>query len=205
MNTFTTADFFCVNLDEKTLDTILEYEKSPESENDTIAVISDIWLDEISTFTRLNKVFLGFLQSGSKVPIAVILMGNFISPPNSIHVNLYIDAFSRLGKLWSETLFNKTKLIIVPGPLDPSPIKDILPKPAISNVIQKAFYSQLPGISKSAEVFPDIYFTTNPTFVRYCSKQIVIFREDIVNRLKRHSILKVTNLSTNADTLAQNV
>lgn len=205
LSTFTTADFFSTRLDEKTKDIITAYEQSPESETDTIAIISDIWLDEMTTITRLNKVFEGFLHSGSKLPVAVVLMGNFVSPQNSIHSNMYIEGFERLGSLWAQTLLNKTKLVIVPGPLDPSPVKDILPKPAISSVVQKAFYSQLPGISKAAESWPDIMFTTNPTHIRFCTKQIVIYRDDVVNRLKRHSILKTPLHSEDTNLLTQNV
>lgn len=102
---------------------------------------------------------------------------------------MYIKGFTKLGKIWAETLLNKSKLVIVPGPQDPSATKNILPKYSLPTKIQNAFFSQL-STTQGNKSFSDIYFTTNPTRIRYCKKQIVIFREDIVNKMNKYSILR---------------
>lgn len=194
-STFTNVDFLDEALDDNIKKVLIEYEGTDEARECTFVILSDIWLDDNSTFTKLEKVLKGFVENNDVFPNAFILIGNFISPSNSMNYGMYTKGFSKLGKIWAETLFNKSKLVIVPGPQDPSIAKNILPKSALLSKIQNAFYNQLPNIqgNKSSSNFPDIYFTSNPTRIRYCMKQIVIFREDIVNKMNKYSILRSEN------------
>jgi hypothetical protein len=51
-------------------------------------------------------------------------------------------------------------------------------RPAFAEVITKYF----------TEKIPNSVFTTNPCRIKYCTKEIIIFREDILTKMGRNSL-----------------
>ncbi len=66
----------------------------------------------------------------------------------------------------------------MPGPFDPW-CASLLPRPRIP----KDYCSIL------TERFENIHFTTNPARIKFCTKEIIVFREDLMNTLRRNCII----------------
>jgi DNA polymerase epsilon subunit 2 len=211
---FPSIDFFGSQLDHRTQERLVKYERhNQDSGNDGFLVVSDVWLDDAKVFDKLRFVISG---ANSAPPFALVLMGNFATPTNSTSIPTYIDGFERLADLLTAApeLLQSTQIIIVPGPTDPTPSRDVLPSPALSRPIREAFEKRLKrGVATIArpkstrqnsaqQDWPRVFFTSNPVRIRYCTKQLTFFREDVTNKLRRHCFLKP---SSEDETLADHL
>ncbi|KAF9192802.1 DNA-directed DNA polymerase epsilon, subunit B [Haplosporangium sp. Z 767] len=152
-----------------------------EYEDIAFVILSDIWLDQPKTFTTLRTIFEGY--SNSTLPLAFILCGSFKSTPflyNGLESGQYREGFNTLAELISEfpTMATFSYFIFVPGPNDPWG-GSILPRPKIPD-----FYT-----AKVRSLVKRSIFASNPCRIKYCDQEIVIFREDILNRLLRNCIV----------------
>lgn len=207
---FPSTDFFGANLDHRLEERLLKFEENTANDgNDSFLVVSDVWLDDAQVWERLRYVISG---AASSPPFALVLMGNFASPTNARSLSTYIDGFEKLADLLAAApeLVRKTRLIFVPGPTDLTPSRDVLPSPALVKPIIDAFDKRLkralaPLKAKSTKVesgdlpaWPSVHFTSNPTRIRYCTKQLVFFREEVTNKLRRHCFLRPSTAETEA-------
>ncbi|KAG0236585.1 DNA-directed DNA polymerase epsilon, subunit B [Actinomortierella wolfii] len=154
---------------------------SEEYEDIAFAILSDVWLDQPKTFTALRKIFEGY--ANTTVPLAFILCGSFKSEPfvySGQDSGPYRQGFTQLGELIAEfpVLANFSYFVFVPGPNDPWG-GTTLPRPKIPDL----FTQKLRSVVKRA------IFTTNPCRIKYCDQEIVIFREDILNKLRRNCVI----------------
>ncbi|GJJ75667.1 DNA polymerase epsilon subunit 2 [Entomortierella parvispora] len=154
---------------------------SEEYEDISFVILSDVWLDQPKTFATLRTIFEGY--SNSTLPLAFILCGNFKSNPflfNGLESGQYREGFNTLAELIAEfpTMATFSYFIFVPGPNDPWG-GSILPRPKIPD-----FYT-----AKMRSLVKRSVFTSNPCRIKYCDQEIVIFREDILNRLLRNCIV----------------
>ncbi|KAG9069103.1 DNA-directed DNA polymerase epsilon, subunit B [Linnemannia hyalina] len=152
-----------------------------EYEDISFVILSDIWLDQPKTFATLRTIFEGY--SNSTLPLAFIMCGSFKSQPflyNGLESGQYRDGFNTLAELISEfpTMATFSYFIFVPGPNDPWGAS-ILPRPKIPD-----FYT-----AKIRSLVKRSIFSSNPCRIKYCDQEIVIFREDILNRLLRNCIV----------------
>ena len=76
-------------------------------------------------------------------------------------------------------LIDRCRFIFVPGRNDPGP-GNLLPRPKIPDF----FVSRLTTRIKNAS------FVSNPCHIRYCTQEIVVFREDILSRMRRNVLIK---------------
>jgi DNA polymerase epsilon subunit 2 len=84
-----------------------------------------------------------------------------------------MEALSDTPRLKTDSQF-----IFVPGPFDPW-CGNIFPRPKIP----KSFYASLTaGLDKAI-------FTSNPARLKYCSQEILIFRDDLQNTMRRNCIV----------------
>ncbi|KAI9311856.1 DNA polymerase alpha/epsilon subunit B-domain-containing protein [Dichotomocladium elegans] len=157
--------------------------KEEEEENDNVffAILSDVHLDEPSVISGLRRLFEGY--SETQIPLAFILMGNFSSRPCGIsgaRSGPYKDNFSTLAELISDfpKIAAASYFVFVPGSRDPWGGAN-LPQPAIP----ESFTARIRQRVRRA------IFTSNPCRIRYCTQDIVIFREDILSRLWRNALL----------------
>ncbi|KAG0263305.1 DNA polymerase epsilon subunit 2 [Actinomortierella ambigua] len=154
---------------------------SEEYEDIAFVILSDVWLDQPKTFTALRKIFQGYATS--TVPLAFILCGSFKSEPfvySGQDTGPYRQSFTQLGELIAEfpVLANFSYFVFVPGPNDPWG-GTTLPRPKIPDL----FTHKLSSLVKRA------IFTTNPCRIKYCDQELVIFREDILNKLRRNCVI----------------
>uniref|UniRef100_A0A8C3GAA7 DNA polymerase II subunit 2 n=1 Tax=Cyclopterus lumpus TaxID=8103 RepID=A0A8C3GAA7_CYCLU len=134
-----------------------------ENEDAMFVIVSDVWLDNVEVMEKLNTMFSGY---ASMPPTSFILCGNFSSAP--------------YGKTQIKSLKGDTlgcRFVFVPGPEDPGP-GNILPRPPLADYITEEFRQRVPCS----------VFTTNPCRIQYCSQEIVIIREDLVNKMCRNCV-----------------
>ncbi|KJE88954.1 DNA polymerase epsilon subunit 2 [Capsaspora owczarzaki ATCC 30864] len=149
-----------------------------QNEDAFFVVLSDVWLDQPKTMEKLRVLFTGYASSP---PVAFILIGDFTSPPyGRNHAPLLKQCLTQLGKLVAEfsQIKRKSRFVFVPGNNDPGP-GNILPRPGLSASITEGF----------RELVPNVEFGSNPCRLRYCTQEIVIFREDLLSKMRRNCIL----------------
>uniref|UniRef100_A0A674IMJ6 DNA polymerase epsilon subunit n=1 Tax=Terrapene triunguis TaxID=2587831 RepID=A0A674IMJ6_9SAUR len=140
-----------------------------ENEDAMFVFVSDVWLDQVEVLEKLHTMFSGY---SSVPPTCFFFCGNFSSAPygkNQIQSLKGMKVFV-VGYLFSRFVF-------VPGPEDPGP-GPILPRPPLAENITSEFRQQVPFS----------VFTTNPCRVQYCTQEIIIFREDLVNKMCRNCV-----------------
>ncbi|KAF2069294.1 hypothetical protein CYY_009385 [Polysphondylium violaceum] len=162
----------------KVLERLEKYEK--EMEDNAILFLCDVWLDSELVLEKLDYVLESYNEDP---PFAIVLMGNFTEHPlsNGSQYNLksYFDNLASI--ITKHSNFSNTRFIFVPGPTDPiGSLINILPKSSIPNAFVKDFKAKV----------PNSIFTTNPCRIRYCTQEIIVFRDDLVNRMRRHCIIE---------------
>uniref|UniRef100_A0A8C7Y5Z1 DNA polymerase II subunit 2 n=1 Tax=Oryzias sinensis TaxID=183150 RepID=A0A8C7Y5Z1_9TELE len=138
-----------------------------ENEDAMFVIVSDVWLDSVEVMEKLNIMFSGY---AAMPPTCFILCGNFSSAPYGKTQN---------RSLWrrQSIIFLFSRFVFVPGPEDPGPA-NILPRPPLVQNITEEF----------SERVPFSVFTTNPCRIQYCSQEILVIREDLVNKMCRNCI-----------------
>ncbi len=107
-------------------------------------------------------------------------MGNFSSKPYGPEQNQQLKAsFKELGDimLGYPELISKCQFYFIPGPLDPG-LGVTLPRPSILS----------PLVSDITGRIPNAHFCSNPCRIQFCTREIVLFRDDILNKVSRHCI-----------------
>lgn len=86
-----------------------------------------------------------------------------------------------LAELLSEfpEILAETHVVLVPAPTDPGSAH-VLPRPPIPSCFCKALQRLVPNVT----------LATNPCRIRYYTQEIVVFRDDITARVRRHCIVK---------------
>jgi DNA polymerase epsilon subunit 2 len=200
LRAFPSIDFFGAQLDHRLQERLEKYEAHfQESDTGNFLVVSDIWMDDAKIFEKLKFVLSG---ANSAPPFALILMGNFTSPANASSLCTYIECFERLADslLLHPQLLQNTRIVFIPGPTDLTPSRDVFPSPSLTKPIRDAFEKRikrgvaaLQHASSSNAIkkeWPRITFASNPVRIRFCTKQLVFFREDVTHKLRRHCFLK---------------
>ncbi|OMH85263.1 DNA polymerase epsilon subunit 2 [Zancudomyces culisetae] len=146
-------------------------------DNGAFLFLSDVWLDDQETIAALRRLFNGF--STSKLPLAFVLSGNFCSTPY-VAGSGASSKYKGLASLICEfpELSRKCHFIFVPGPNDPWNM-GALPYPPLSTYLVEKIKTRVP---KST-------FSANPTRIQFCSQEIVVFREDLVKKMRRNCVV----------------
>ncbi|XP_003962556.2 DNA polymerase epsilon subunit 2 isoform X1 [Takifugu rubripes] len=148
-----------------------------ENEDAMFVILSDVWLDNVEVLEKLNLMFSGY---SSMPPTCFIFIGNFSSAPyGNARIKSLKDSLKALADVICAhpNIHNSSRFLFVPGPEDPGP-GAILPRPPLANHITEEFRQRVPFS----------VFTTNPCRVQYCSQEILIFREDLVNKMCRNCV-----------------
>lgn len=159
-----------------------------QNEEAMFIVISDVWLDKPAVLAKLRKLFEGFEGMGKNV--VFVLMGNFLSEPHGAAAHKVLtDSLNDLTNLISDfdDLRNNATFLMVPGPRDVGG-SSILPRRSLPGYCTERMRARIPHAN----------FTSNPARVRYCTQELVFFREDIVNKMRRNCIV-VPGASDDAD------
>ncbi|CAO3675892.1 unnamed protein product [Umbelopsis vinacea] len=171
-------------------ETILLREEKANA-NISFVIISDLWLDQPKIMRAFRQVLEGY--SRSIVPLAFILLGNFVSQPllfSGTESAKYKESFNLLADMIAEfpNLASHSYFIFVPGANDPW-AGNTLPRPHIPDY----FTGRVRQKVKRA------IFTSNPTRIKYCTQEIVVFREDLLNRLRRNMLIQGDNPQDDRD------
>ncbi|KNC49969.1 DNA polymerase epsilon subunit 2 [Thecamonas trahens ATCC 50062] len=163
-----------------------------------LIVLSDVWLDKPETYARLRVLFEGFADLE---PAGFVFIGNFTSvpyaslrtvsdkpgAPQRSPLDVLRHYFDALAELIAQfpALVASSQFVFVPGADDPG-LGRVLPRPPLPPVVR----GKLSDLSC-------VTFTTNPCRLWLYSQVITVFREDLVNKLRRHCVLKPTTTETN--------
>lgn len=142
-----------------------------------LVFLSDVHIDDPKVLEKLSTLFSGYSDAP---PTAFVFMGNFSATPYGPQRNQKLKvSFKSLADLILQhrLLAEKSQFFFIPGPNDPGHA-NILPNPGIPPVLVSDFMSRIPTAQ----------FCSNPTRIQFCTREIVIFREDIMNKLCRHCV-----------------
>ncbi|ORX58322.1 hypothetical protein DM01DRAFT_254213 [Hesseltinella vesiculosa] len=159
-----------------------------EERNDNIffIVVSDVFLDQPKTMQALRRILDKYEHEN--IPLAFILIGNFASG-SMVNAGMNIqdyqgksksDNLYALGELIGDfpTIASQTHFVVVPGPRDPWG-GELLPQTPIPELFTRRLRQKIRHIT----------FASNPCRIRYLSQDLLVFREDILNRLWRNTLL----------------
>uniref|UniRef100_A0A8C5X3J4 DNA polymerase epsilon subunit n=1 Tax=Malurus cyaneus samueli TaxID=2593467 RepID=A0A8C5X3J4_9PASS len=149
-----------------------------ENEDAMFVFVSDVWLDQAEVLEKLHTMFSGY---SSAPPTCFFFCGNFSSAPyGKNQIQSLKGSLKALADIICEypSIHKRYRSIcVVPGPEDPGP-GSILPRPPLAENITQEF----------RQLVPFSVFTTNPCRVQYCTQEIIIFREDLVNKMCRNCV-----------------
>ncbi|CAI8057810.1 DNA polymerase epsilon subunit 2 [Geodia barretti] len=148
-----------------------------ENEDAMFVFLSDIFLNEPRVMERLATLFSGYSEAP---PTAIVLMGDFSSAPYGPLTNQKLrEDFKSLAELMMRfpTLVKNSQFLFVPGPQDPGP-GNLLPRPPIPSVLTSDLTSRVPTAK----------FCSNPVRIQFCTREIVVFRDDILGKMCRNCV-----------------
>ncbi|XP_039597851.1 DNA polymerase epsilon subunit 2 [Polypterus senegalus] len=148
-----------------------------ENEDAMFVFVSDVWLDSVEVLEKIHTMFAGY---SAMPPTCFIFCGNFSSAPyGKNHIKSLKDSLKALADMICEypDIHKSSRFVFVPGPEDPGP-STILPRPPLAEYITEEFRQKVPFS----------VFTTNPCRIQYCTQEIVVFREDMVNKMCRNCV-----------------
>jgi co-chaperonin GroES (HSP10) len=149
-------------------------------EDGMFVILSDVHLDNPSVLDKLEVMFEGY-SDFAPLPVFVF-MGNFTSKPllSSFNgANDSISYFEDLANLICKfpKIASEGRFVFVPGPNDPG-LTGVLPRGPIPNYFTGAVRSKV----KHA------FFASNPCRMRFFTKELVFFRDDLVSKMRRHTL-----------------
>lgn len=151
-----------------------------ENKDGMFVFLSDVWLDHPETYENLEKLFDKMEQFIP--PVAFVFMGNFMSESHgSEMMTILRKLFKRLGELISRyhMLMGSSQFVFVPGLTDPC-TPHIVPRIGLPNYITEDM----------RKILPNAVFATNPCRIQYCTKEIAVFRADILAKFLQGTLHK---------------
>lgn len=178
------ANLFGGQYDYSQTENLLELESS--SDESVFLFISDVALDSPRVLSGLHHLFQGYITD-HVIPTVIFLMGSFLSHPFGQEwndVQTLQEGFAQLGEMIKSKfplLAESSIFVIVPGTNDAGP-GNILPRPPLPTIVTRGFIDAIGS--------KNIYFTTNPCRMRYMTQEIVILRDNIMQKMMRHCAVK---------------
>eukprot|EP00808_Paulinella_micropora_P022070 g61403.t1 len=159
-----------------------------------VVILSQIHLDRPEIINKLRTLFKGMEPAR---PPLFILTGNFTSRPFGTSPEdrrQYIACMDALADLIAEfpTINKSARFLIVPGPNDPG-VGNVLPRPGLA----KHFTTRL------RDKVNKLVLGSNPCRVLYMGQEIVLFREDLLHKMRRNCLIEPSEDET--DDLAEHL
>lgn len=148
-----------------------------ENKDAMFVFLADLFLDEPRVMERLGTLFSGYSEAP---PTAFVFMGDFSSTPYGPLTNQKLkEDFKSLADLILQfpALVKNSQFLFVPGPQDPGP-GNVLPRPPVPSVLTSDLTSRIPTAR----------FCSNPVRIQFCTREIVVFRDDILGKMCRNCI-----------------
>eukprot|EP00985_Skeletonema_marinoi_P005683 scaffold2468_cov133-Skeletonema_marinoi.AAC.5 len=164
-----------------------EYEKLREQElehgeDGMFVVLSDVYLDSPAVIEKIERMLEGY-SDFNPLPIFVF-MGNFTSKPLSSAsegTKSMISYFEDLANVICKfpNVANEGRFVFIPGPNDPG-ITGVLPRGPIPNYFTAALRSKV----------KNVMLASNPCRMRFFTKEIVFFRDNLVSKMRRNCLIE---------------
>eukprot|EP01018_Ginkgo_biloba_P028571 Gb_41127 [translate_table: standard] len=150
--------------------------------NDMFVILSDVWVDSTETMEKLATVLDGY-EAVDVVPSLFVLMGNFCSHPCNLAFYAYSELRAQFGKLGSmiaahPRLKEGSRFLFIPGPDDAGP-SNVLPRCALPR-----YFSE-----EVMKYVPNAIFSSNPCRIKFYTQEIVLFRQDMLYRMRRSCVV----------------
>lgn len=187
--------------------------------NKLIILGSNLYLDDLKVLKGLrrffNKLELDLINEPTEVsnPISLVLIGSFTSKPINSHNSSvstisnsesYKNNFNNLTNIIAEypNIVSYIKFIMIPGPNDPWQSTYALGNSNINYLPQQ----NIPSIflNRLERLLPKGHLKVgwNPVRINYLNQEIVIMKDDLINKFKRNEILlshELNDSATNID------
>jgi len=145
-----------------------------QREDDRIVILSEVHLDEPHVLRDLETLFTGFAEAP---PNMMVFAGSFFAHKVSLaQAKQTFDALADL--IHKHTSFQQTHFVFTPGPRDPS-LSAALPYPRLMPTLVARLQQKLRKVS----------FVSNPARIQYFGQEIVLFRADLLYKIRRHAVL----------------
>ncbi|ONK80521.1 uncharacterized protein A4U43_C01F18770 [Asparagus officinalis] len=150
--------------------------------NDMFVILSDVWVDNNETMEKLAFV-LDDYESVEVVPSLFVLMGNFCSHPCNLSFHSFSCLRMQFGKLGEmieshPRIKEHSRFLFIPGPDDAGPSK-ALPRCALPKYLTDELQKHVPNAICSS----------NPCRVKFYTQEIVFFRQHLLYRMTRSSLI----------------
>ncbi|XP_057978119.1 DNA polymerase epsilon subunit B isoform X2 [Malania oleifera] len=150
--------------------------------NDMFVILSDIWLDDEETMGKLETVLDGY-ENVEVVPSLFVFMGNFCSRPCNLSFHSFSNLRLQFGKLGQmigarQRLKEHSQFLFIPGPDDPGP-SAVLPRCALPKCFTEELQKHIPNAT----------FSSNPCRIKFYTQEIVLFRQDLLYRMRRSCLM----------------
>jgi DNA polymerase epsilon subunit 2 len=169
------------------------------SEDAVFVTFSDVHLDNPAVFEKIKTVFDGFDRVGT-VPQLFMFLGNFTSRPfgqgkdDGAHFKRYFDELGDLIKAYPAFL-KGSRFVFVPGPTDPG-AGNVLPRQPLPQFFTDGIRAKVANVE----------FTSNPCRIRYYTQEIVVCRQNILNKMRRHCVVPpADNTADQAGVIAEHL
>jgi len=163
--------------------------KSSSHADDMIVILSDVHLDKPKVLQKIATMLEGLKEH---VPPAFVFMGNFTSAPFANQpgemqkLKGYFDGLCDV-LLKYPALCRESHFVFIPGPRDlPACLGSSLPQSALPAVFTARLRDRLTHVT----------FATNPCRVSWVNKEICLYREELVHKLRRNCIRPPSELET---------
>ncbi|MCD7457574.1 DNA-directed DNA polymerase epsilon, subunit B [Datura stramonium] len=178
---FSGLDFFGGGIltKEETL-RLAELEK--KAVNDMFVILSDIWLDNEETLGNLETILNGY-ENVEVVPSLFVFMGNFCSQPFNLSfksISSLRVQFGKLGQMIAshQRLKEHSRFLFIPGPDDVGP-STALPRCPLPKYLTEELQKYV----------PNAIFCSNPCRIKFYTQDIVLFRQDMLYRMRRSCLI----------------
>ncbi|KAG2497843.1 hypothetical protein HYH03_004110 [Edaphochlamys debaryana] len=185
---------------------VLALEEAQRGASERVVVLANVWLDRPEVLDSLNTIFNGF-SGVPTVPAVFVLMGNFHSRAGAasgaaargagragaggeamlggcdVDYGVMKELFGQLAALIDQypRLRTESRFVLMPGPDDPGP-GPILPQPPLPRCLT----------GELRRLLPTAVFGSNPCRLRFATQRIVLFRHDLMRRLRRRALLPLS-------------
>mmetsp|Transcript_23326 Transcript_23326/g.41248 ORF Transcript_23326/g.41248 Transcript_23326/m.41248 type:complete len:553 (-) Transcript_23326:124-1782(-) len=174
-------------LSKSAVEELVEAER--QAPGNSFVFMSDVHIDLASTHAKLRLLLQG-CSSMPVIPSVFVFMGNFTERPfgeteGQCSMDEFIGHMDELANILLEypKILEAAQFVFVPGPQDPG-FGSLLPRPRLPQFLTSAFEAKIAEKAPGSRVT----FTSNPARLQYCSQEIVLFREDLLAKLRRHCL-----------------
>ena len=188
-----------------------------EQNHDSLSFIfiSELHLDDEKTLQNFGAMLQGYIDADF-LPFCFVLCGSFISNQRSATastasagksiIERYQDAFVALGDLLVKfpSIMNKSHFVFVPSHEDPFATTTLPRKPLPKIITEKFIQRIIRANGGNASSAKRIHFVSNPSRLVYFGQEIVVFRDDLLQRLLGHTVRLKGDQSASATTRDDN-